>query len=182
MYIAALEEHIAGLERLLSESGYDQVTVDHWKKKRHQIRHDSQRQDYSVAGDYHTLPATTKDPIWNAIIDSDTDGMRLRGLFSPTNMSSPESPACPRAQNSVALLVHLAPPNVASLLLDGWIKHMSTQYPIIHTPLLKKLQSKPVDILDGFEISLLHIIYANSGRILEAVRANRSIYYPSNSP
>lgn len=63
-------------------------------------------------------------------------------------------------------------PNVATRLLDGWMKHLSTRYPVIHTPRLRELHARRDEPLDVYEETLLHLVYANSGRILETVRTS----------
>jgi len=60
-------------------------------------------------------------------------------------------------------------PAVATRLLDGWMKHFSTRYPVIHSHRLREIHSRRNDTLDFFEESILHLVYANSGRFLETV-------------
>jgi hypothetical protein len=170
MYIQALEDHIAGLEQLLAESGHDSVTVDHWKTKRHQIRRDSYMQEDTSAEDYEVLPAATKDPVWNAIMNSGNDNTLPMGrLFKSVVQNDLNRATLSQAPSTRSCLAELAPPHIASKLLDGWVKHLSTQYPVIHTPHLRELHERPNGSLSVFEECILHLVYANSGRILEAV-------------
>jgi hypothetical protein len=174
MYIKALEEHVADLERLLAESGHDSVTVDHWKERRHQLRRDSYMQNEPSHHKSHdSLPATIKDPIWNAIINTGNDqstlstGRLFKSVIHNDMSRTTQSSRLP----ATSRLVELTPPEMASKLLNGYIKHLSTQYPVLHTPRLRALHAKPVATLNIFEQCILHLVYANSGRILEAVRA-----------
>lgn len=171
VYIQALEEHIAGLEQLLAESGHDSVTVDHWKEKRQQIRRDSYMQDDAQTEEYASLPATTKDPVWNAIINSGNDTSLTTGrLFkSVVHNDINRTAMLTNISSDTTLLAELAPPKIASKLLDGWIKHLSTQYPVIHTPRLREIHARQSRGLNLFEECLLHLVYANSARMLEAV-------------
>ncbi len=63
----------------------------------------------------------------------------------------------------------LVPQTVTSRLLDGWVKYLSALYPVIHTPRLRELHTRKEDGLNTFEESMLHLVYANSGRVLEVV-------------
>ncbi|KIW05924.1 uncharacterized protein PV09_03117 [Verruconis gallopava] len=167
MYIQALEEHIAGLEQLLAES-HDNVTVDHWKERRLKIRRDSYMLDDNEARSSQCLPATTTDPVWNAIINSGTDATVGR-LFKSVIHHDLDCTKTFDQLVASARLAELAPPDMALKLIEGYVKHLSTQYPIIHSPWLRKLYSKPISSLNIFELCILHLVYANSGRILEAI-------------
>ena len=172
MYIRALEEHIAELEQLLAESGHDSVTVDHWKEKRQQLRRDSYMHDGPRSSESHdSLPATTDDPVWNAIMNSGTDDSTLSTgrLFKSVIANDMGRTMGTRGPPSPSRLTDLSSPEVAGKLLNGYIKHLSTQYPVLHTPRLKTLHARPVESLNVFEQCVLHLVYANSGRILEAV-------------
>jgi hypothetical protein len=171
LYIKNLEDHIAELENLLAESGHDTVTVDHWKEMRNAIRRDSYFPEKIQAEDFEERPATTKDPVWNVIMNADNDRSTppLGRLASSLVRPVPLEGSLRRTSSTVSTLTQLAPPEMATRLLNGWIEHMSTQYPVIHTPQLRALQNKPLADLEICEESILHLVYANSGRILEAV-------------
>ncbi|OAL47779.1 hypothetical protein IQ07DRAFT_681933 [Pyrenochaeta sp. DS3sAY3a] len=171
LYIKNLEDHIAELENLLAESGHDTVTVDHWKEKRSAIRRDSYFPERIQADDFEEQAATTKDPVWNVDMNADNDRstLPLGRLVSSLVRPVPLEESLRRNSSTISLLTQLAPPEMATRLLNGWIEHMSTQYPVIHTPQLRALQNKPLADLDICEESILHLVYANSGRILEAI-------------
>lgn len=172
IYIKALEEHVADLERLLAESGHNSVTVDHWKERRHQLRRDSYMQTEAChQNPQDSLSATTKDPIWDAIISSRDDQSTLSAgrLFKSVIHSDASRTTYSDRLPATSQPIELAPPEIASKLLNGYIKHLSTQYPVLHTPRLKELHTKPFATLSIFEQCILHLVYANSGRILEAV-------------
>lgn len=173
LYIKNLENHIAELESLLAGSGYDVVTIDHWKEKRNAIRRDSYLPDDVQTGDNSEPPAVMHDPIWNTtgngeIESSDQPAERI---YSSIIRSDLQPALVRRDSKTISLLSQLAAPEMAKRLLHGWIEHMSTQYPVVHTPWLEDIQSRPTADLDVFEASILHLVYANSGRILEAVCA-----------
>lgn len=79
----------------------------------------------------------------------------------------------PRSISDVELAEIIEPsslsPVVATRLLDGFIKHLSTRYPVLHTPRLRELHARRNGILDIYEKSVLHLVYANAGRFLETV-------------
>lgn len=62
----------------------------------------------------------------------------------------------------------------AGLLLNGYINHVSTRYPVVHTPRLRRIHSRSTngEALDVWEESILHLCYANAGKILESVCLN----------
>lgn len=171
MYIRALEDHIARLEELLADSGHDSVTVDHWKERRQQIRRDSYMQEESSSGSVEALPATTKDPVWNAIMNSGNSDSNLSvgRLFKSVVHHDMSRTMVSRNPQGAYRLAELADPETASILLNGYIRHLSTQYPVLHTPRLRALHERPMEALNVFEQCILHLVYANSGRILEAV-------------
>ncbi|RDI80870.1 hypothetical protein Vi05172_g9047 [Venturia inaequalis] len=82
----------------------------------------------------------------------------------------------PESQPGSTLGKLLVTPTAASRLLEGWMKHLSTQYPVIHTLRLKELHTRRHDTLDIFEESILHLVYANSGRVLEAIGETGNFY------
>jgi hypothetical protein len=171
MYIRALEDHIARLEELLAESGHDSVTVDHWKERRQQIRRDNYLREDTSTDPIEGLSATTKDPVWNAIINSGNSDSTLsvgRLFKSVVHHDMSRTMVATNSQGATRL-AELVPAETATKLLNGYIRHLSTQYPVLHTPRLRALHERPVESLNIFEQCILHLVYANSGRILEAV-------------
>lgn len=73
---------------------------------------------------------------------------------------------------SSVVTYEIAPDN-ATHLLHAWIEHLSTRYPVIHTPRLKEIHARRERDLDLWEKSMLHLVYANAGRILESVSASK---------
>lgn len=64
-------------------------------------------------------------------------------------------------------------PQVANRLLEGWMKYFSTRYPVIYSPRLKELHVRRNEPLDIYEESILHLVYANSGRFIETVSQSK---------
>lgn len=59
------------------------------------------------------------------------------------------------------------PPDVADRLLVGYMKHISTRFPLLSTPWIRRLHAKRNSITDTYERCILHLVYAAGGRFLE---------------
>ncbi|KAH9885724.1 fungal-specific transcription factor domain-containing protein [Xylariomycetidae sp. FL2044] len=69
------------------------------------------------------------------------------------------------------------PTDIAEKLLNSYIRHISTRWPILQTPFLRLLHSERSTISDAFFTSVLHLIYAIGGRFLETT-GDTGDYYP----
>jgi hypothetical protein len=163
------------------------VGVDHWKDKQHELQGDHQirdsRQGEEIEADYGEMSDLTAGTA-SASYGSDKNTLPSRRVLSavikaqkPLN-PNPESEnepskSVPRSELVEQMGKMFISPAVAAKLLDCWIKHFSTHYPVIHTHRLKDLHSRRTDVLDAFQESILHLVYAISGRLLEAVSMNR---------
>ncbi|KAI1846693.1 hypothetical protein JX265_009004 [Neoarthrinium moseri] len=59
-------------------------------------------------------------------------------------------------------------PNVAHRLLEGWFRHTATRYPVLHTANVMDLHNNRENLANDYDKSILHLIYAISGRWLES--------------
>ncbi|KAI1773936.1 fungal-specific transcription factor domain-containing protein [Hypoxylon cercidicola] len=59
-------------------------------------------------------------------------------------------------------------PQIAERLLHGWFRHIATRYPVLHSTEVVKLHYNRDGLTDEYERSILHLIYAVSGRWLES--------------
>jgi hypothetical protein len=59
-------------------------------------------------------------------------------------------------------------PSVAHRLLEGWFCHIATRYPVLHTAHVMELHNNRDNLSDDYDKSILHLIYAVSGRWLES--------------
>ncbi|RDW76111.1 hypothetical protein BP5796_06932 [Coleophoma crateriformis] len=66
---------------------------------------------------------------------------------------------------------------VADRLLTGYMKHISTRWPILYTPQLRRLDANKDFIEDTYEKSTLHLVYAIGGRFLETT-GEAGPFYP----
>lgn len=58
-------------------------------------------------------------------------------------------------------------PIIADRLFVGYIKHISTRWPILHTNDIRSLAARRLELRDPFEISTLSLVYAIGARFLE---------------
>ncbi|KAI0020988.1 fungal-specific transcription factor domain-containing protein [Xylariomycetidae sp. FL0641] len=59
-------------------------------------------------------------------------------------------------------------PAVAARLLQGWFRHISTRYPVIHSARLQELHNHRESLSNEYDRVILYIVYAISGRWLES--------------
>jgi hypothetical protein len=59
------------------------------------------------------------------------------------------------------------PQEIADKLLRGYLKHISTRWPILHSTYIRDLHSRRQSLGDCYEMTVLHLVYACGGRFLE---------------
>lgn len=59
------------------------------------------------------------------------------------------------------------PSKIADRLFAGYLKHIATRFPIIHSLWGRDVHVRRHALVDEFEIAMLHLIYATAGRFLE---------------
>lgn len=59
-------------------------------------------------------------------------------------------------------------PQVAGRLLHGWFRHIATRYPVLHSAQVLRLHNNRDTLTDEYERTILHLVYAVSGRWLES--------------
>ncbi|KAI1866633.1 hypothetical protein JX265_002177 [Neoarthrinium moseri] len=80
---------------------------------------------------------------------------------------SPRSVFCVNLPDAAAIDLEDVPSEVATRLYHGYLQHISTRWPILHTPFIADIHQHR-DCLDRLEDKiLLHLVYANGGRYLE---------------
>lgn len=173
---------MAQLESLLSTLGQENVGDGHWKEQQFQFQgvnsseNEAQKEEngteFATSNNAKTSSGSSQEDrsstlpsvcFYGTMIktqdSSSLDFAKLEGL----------SQTIPRSELVSTIGEMFVTPPVATRLLDGWAKHLSTQHPVIYTLPLKELQTRRESALDLFEESILHLVYTNSGRILEAV-------------
>lgn len=58
-------------------------------------------------------------------------------------------------------------PGVADRLFLGYIKHISTRWPVIHSVWIRKVHQTRHSLTDVYEMTMLHLVYATAGRFIE---------------
>jgi hypothetical protein len=184
LYITALEGRVAQLESLLSNLGQDGVGVDHWKDEQHEFQGENQVQEEAPIEETepeHDIRNQSTADLANASYASDEHALSSSRLFGsvirarkspPTGDLSWEkehSKLVPKSELVEKMGRMFVSPLIAPKLLDTWIKHFSTHYPVIHTHRLKDLHARRDGPLEVFQESILHLVYAISGQLLEAV-------------
>jgi hypothetical protein len=91
---------------------------------------------------------------------------------------SPSSTYFHERDDSAELRLSDISPDVADRLLVGYIKHIATRYPVLHSAWIRDLHSRRHYITNAYERSTLHLIYATAGRFLETTGEIAPSYFP----
>ncbi len=59
------------------------------------------------------------------------------------------------------------PGDVADRLFRGYLKHIATRFPVIHSPRVRRMHERRLVLDDVFEIAMVHLVYATAGRFIE---------------
>jgi hypothetical protein len=84
----------------------------------------------------------------------------------------------PGKDEPIELRLSDIPQEVADRLLIGYMKHISSRYPVLHSAWIRDLHSRRANITNAYERSTLHLIYATSGRFLETTGETAPLYFP----
>jgi hypothetical protein len=176
IYIAALEDRIAQLESYLSSIGQAGVGDDHWKQAQNiqVIARDevdsllSAVRDLSLSASGYYVGGTstiTLRRLLGSVINSQKDvmnGPKLQRSEAPRDQDHN-----PRSISSETLAEMMGPMfvphGVAKRLLEGFLKHISTRFPVVHTPWILESHEKKDEIEDMYEQSIMHLVYATGG-------------------
>lgn len=166
---------------MLSTLGQTTVGDDHWSERQSEQKTVDQSQegcltgatgnDLSVSTSFKTSPSSIQ-PRQSPLLSSTrvySTVIKIQTSTSNSEATADLFKPVPRSELVSTLGKLFVTPAVASRLLNSWVKHLSAQYPVIHTLRLQELHTRRDDGLDVYEESMLHLVYANSGCILEAV-------------
>lgn len=170
------------MEAYLSSVGHGGFGDDHWRQAQFQVREAHRAEEGNQPDEIDSLVGAVRDLSLSANghyvggTSTITLGRVLGSVvtnhrdFSHDLLSEdPNSRSISNAEFAEIMDPSFVSPIVATRLLDGYIKHLSTRYPVLHTPRLRELHSRRNGILDVYEDSILHLVYANAGRFLETV-------------
>lgn len=98
----------------------------------------------------------------------------LGGHRGRTGSQSRRAPAIMRALNHTedgkdANPIDFAevPAEIADRLLTGYLKHIATRFPVIHSVWIRQVHDRRLFTTDLHERTILHLVYASAGRFLE---------------
>ncbi|KAK2759365.1 hypothetical protein FQN54_002843 [Arachnomyces sp. PD_36] len=72
------------------------------------------------------------------------------------------------------------PPEIADRLIVGYMKHISTRFPLLSTPWIRRLHARRYSITDTYERCTLRLVYASGGRFLETTGETGRGYIPEH--
>ncbi|KAK8027234.1 hypothetical protein PG991_004290 [Apiospora marii] len=128
--------------------------------------------DLSLSASGHYVGASsniTIGRVLNSVVQSQrTSIANQHDSHSIGDEDDPAPKSVYSAQLSDFVGVPMLSPNVAHRLLEGWFRHIATRYPVLHTARVLELHANRDNISDEYEKSILHLVYAVSGRWLES--------------
>ncbi|KAF2495865.1 hypothetical protein BU16DRAFT_560725 [Lophium mytilinum] len=99
--------------------------------------------------------------------------VKAKESFTATNGRGIEEHLSPKSVCTVAsppdgiLEARHVPADIAERLLKGYLKHISTRWPVLRTPYVRRLHAERLNLIDPYSTALLHLVYAIGGRFLE---------------
>ncbi|RDW85138.1 hypothetical protein BP6252_02728 [Coleophoma cylindrospora] len=66
--------------------------------------------------------------------------------------------------------------SVADRLIQGFLRHIATRYPTVHTPRVFEMHARRNQLHDIYEESIMHLVYATGGRWLESTGEMGNFY------
>ncbi|KAK9415284.1 hypothetical protein SUNI508_02132 [Seiridium unicorne] len=128
--------------------------------------------DLSLSASGHYVGASSNITI-GRVLSSVVHSARnpVQGQVEDANTLDEDDPA-PKSVYSSGLTnvvgEPLLAPNVAHRLLEGWFRHIATRYPVLHTANVMDLHNNRESLTNAYDKSILHLVYAVSGRWLES--------------
>lgn len=59
------------------------------------------------------------------------------------------------------------PSDTAERLFSGYLKHIATRWPVVHSLWARDVHDRRHSLTDDFEMTMLHLVYATAGRFIE---------------
>jgi hypothetical protein len=197
VYIKALERRIAELESSLAAYGHIGVGEDHWKQAPDLHLKEPRFQEQQGGQMPQTIQKPQSDeendPLIRAVRDMSlsASGQYVGGTSTLTIgrmltsvVNTQRAHRFEFTHNSFTMdpnpkSIHTLRPGeirgnaflspiVADRLLQGFMKHIATRFPVLHTPHLRNLHANRDQLKNVYEKSILHLVYATGGRWLES--------------
>lgn len=181
IYMKALEDRVAELETLLKNEGDRNVSRDHWAASEG-LEEDSEGPQtlvnavrdlsYDVAGSY--VGGTSTITLGRALGKALAMGQQLSmPAVSPDDQSLRNAGAIESypgylATTGFSLLAQMTQAT-ADILVDAYLKHMSTNFPIMVSSEILDLHKRRLDLENPYEESTLHLIYGLGIHFLQKV-------------
>jgi hypothetical protein len=96
-------------------------------------------------------------------------GKRRGGVASPDGRASRWRPIDAVSPTESLMPIDLVdvPNQIADRLFGGYMKHIATRVPVIHSVWVRDVHRRRHSLTNVFETTVLHLVYATSGRFLE---------------
>ncbi|KAF4627498.1 hypothetical protein G7Y89_g10658 [Cudoniella acicularis] len=101
-----------------------------------------------------------------SLVKSKIESPARYGLCGEKHLS-PKSLSDGGIEDEGTLEIGSVPPDMADKLLKGYLKCISTCWPILHSTYLRGLHARISLLATSYEKSVLHLVYASGGRFLE---------------
>lgn len=198
MYIKALEQRVAELEAYIASIGHPRMGSDHQASLGQSTQHttaptgqsnqtpeQAQQEDDDDANDIllavrdlslsasgHYIGASsniTIGRVLSSVVHSQRTSIPTAHEEQPGQGEDDPAPKSIYSTNAGDMIgVPFLSPQVAGRLLHGWFRHIATRYPVLHSAEVVRLHHNRDNLTDEYERTILHLIYAVSGRWLES--------------
>jgi hypothetical protein len=98
------------------------------------------------------------------------EGLRREEHLTPRSLSDNE------VEDDCYVETASIPQDTADRLLKGYLKHISTRWPILHSAYIRSLHARRASLNDSYERCTLHLVYASGGRFLETTGETGAFY------
>lgn len=127
--------------------------------------------DLSLSASGHYVGASsniTIGRVLNSVVNSERANAPTINDEHHQEQSDPAPKSVYSTSSGEMIGVPILSPSVATRLIQGWFRHIYTRYPIIHSARVMELHSNRDNLVDEYDKTILHVVYAISGRWLES--------------
>ncbi|KAL7628553.1 hypothetical protein AAE478_000068 [Parahypoxylon ruwenzoriense] len=127
--------------------------------------------DLSLSASGHYIGASsniTIGRVLSSVVHSQRTSIPSHEDQHPKNEDDPAPKSVYSTNEGDVIGVPFLSPQVAARLLHGWFRHIATRYPVLHSAQVMELHNNRENLTDEYERTILHLIYAVSGRWLES--------------
>lgn len=127
--------------------------------------------DLSLSASGHYVGASsniTIGRVLNSVVNSERASAPTVKDEHLQDQSDPAPKSVYSTSSGEMIGVPILSPSVATRLLQGWFRHIYTRYPIMHSARVVELHNNRENLTEEYDRTILHIVYAISGRWLES--------------